>query len=362
MSGLFSSPSPTIVQTPFQQQTSGTNKIEPYAPVEPYIQFLLPEIGRQFTDDPTLFTGSLVPQDSAQTLAARDLYGQVGESALGLVPQYNQLFQADFARGTADPLQDSIYQAQTGVIADRARELTERDKQLAQEQAIQAGQFGLGSTALGELQALQQSKREELVQKQLADSLAQAEQRRIAAAQRAPGFAQAALQAQLTPATLQEAIGQRVELKDQAALSDAARLAQQEQEARRAQLVTMSNLYGGLAGLGSQTQMQQTSSGFSSSAVPGGPGIGSQLLGTAATIAPMIASSDVRLKKNIKFLRKLNNGVKVYSWNWNKKGWKIAKGEPTIGVIAQQVRKIIPEAVAKGSDGYFKVDYSKVGL
>ena len=363
MSGLFSSPSPTIVQTPFQQQTSGTNKIEPYAPVEPYIQFLLPEIGRQFTDDPTLFTGSLVPQDSAQTLAARDLYGQVGESALGLVPQYNQLFQADLARATADPLQDSIYQAQTGVIADRARELTERDKQLAQEQAIQAGQFGLGSTALGELQALQQSKREELVQKQLADSLAQAEQRRIAAGQRAPGFAQAALQAQLTPATLQEAIGQRVELKDQAALSDAARLAQQEQEARRAQLVTMSNLYGGLAGLGSQTQMQQTTSGYGSQAFPGGPSIGSQLLGAGATLgAAAIGKSDVRLKKNIKFLRKLNNGVKVYSWNWNKKGWKIAKGEPTIGVIAQQVKKIIPEAVIKGSDGYFRVDYSKVGL
>ena len=359
---MTSSPSPTIVQQPFQQTTEGTNKIEPYAPVEPYIQFLLPEIGRQFTEDPQIYTGSLVPQDSAQTLAARDLYGQVGDSAAALVPSYNQLFQNDLARATADPLQDSIYQAQTGVIANRARELTERDKQLAQEQAIQAGQFGLGSTALGELQALQQSKREEVVQKQLADSLAQAEQRRIAAGQRAPGFAQQALQAQLTPATLQEAIGQRVELKDQAALSDAARLAQQEQEARRAQLITMSNLYGGLAGLGSQTQMQQTSSGFSSSAVPGGPGIGSQLLGTAATIAPMIAASDVRLKKNIKFLRKLNNGVKVYSWNWNKKGWKIAKGEPTIGVIAQQVRKIIPEAVVKGSDGYFRVDYSKVGL
>ena len=123
---------------------------------------------------------------------------------------------------------------------------------------------------MGELQALQQSKREEVIQRQLADSLAQAEQRRIAAAQRAPGFAQAALQAQLTPATLQEAIGQRVELKDQAALSDAARLAQQEQEARRAQLVTMSNLYGGLAGLGSQTQMQQTTSGYGSQAFPGG--------------------------------------------------------------------------------------------
>jgi len=271
MSKLFKSPAPTIIQTPFQSTQDSSGKVQPFEPVIPFIEFLLPEIAGQFTDAPELFTDSLVPQDSAQTLAARNLYGQVGDSAAALAPSYNQLFQNDLARATADPLQDSIYQAQTGVIADRARELTERDKQLAQEQAIQAGQFGLGSSALGELQALQQSKREEVIQKQLADSLAQAEQRRIAAGQRAPGFAQQALQAQLTPATLQEAIGQNIEGREAAQLSDQARLTQQGQEAKRAQLVTLANLMGGLAGLGSQTQLTGTTSGFGSQAFAGGP-------------------------------------------------------------------------------------------
>ena len=271
MSKLFKSPAPTIKPTPFQSTQDSSGKVQPFEPVIPFIEFLLPEIAGQFTDAPELFTDSLVPQDSAQTLAARNLYGQVGDSAAALAPSYNQLFQNDLARATADPLQDSIYQAQTGVIADRARELTERDKQLAQEQAIQAGQFGLGSSALGELQALQQSKREEVIQKQLADSLAQAEQRRIAAGQRAPGFAQQALQAQLTPATLQEAIGQNIEGREAAQLSDQARLTQQGQEAKRAQLVTLANLMGGLAGLGSQTQLTGTTSGFGSQAFAGGP-------------------------------------------------------------------------------------------
>jgi len=288
---FLSSPPPTIVQTPFAAQTASDEKIQPYAPVVPYLEFLLPEISRQFTDDPTLFTGGLVPQDSAQTLASRDLYGQVGDAATNIGNQYNQLFQADLARATADPLQDSIYQAQTGVIADRARELTERDKQLAQEQAIQAGQFGLGSTALGELQTLQQSKREELVQRQLADSLAQAEQRRIAAGERVPRFGEAQLQTQLTPATIQEAIGQSIEAKQAASLSDQARLAQQDQEARRAQLVTLSNLLGGLSGLGSQTQLTGTQSGFQGQAFGGAPGVGQQLLSAAGQIGSAYAGA-----------------------------------------------------------------------
>ncbi len=268
MSSLFSPPPPVVVSTPFQQTSSGSSEIKPYAPVEPFLEQILPEIRQTFTQAPELFTGSLVPGEAAQTLAARDIYGQVGQTAAGLAPQFMQLGQADIARGMADPTQDPIYQAQLGVIAQQARDMTERDKQLAQQQAIQAGQFGLGSTALGELETMQQQKREELAQRQMATALEQAEARRIAAAQRAPQAATAALQAQMTPATLQEAIGQQVEARQQAQLADAARLAQQDQEARRAQMVTMANLFGGLAGLGSSTQMQQTGSGFGSSVMP----------------------------------------------------------------------------------------------
>ncbi len=357
MGSIFSPPPPVVVSTPFQSASDGSSEIKPYAPVEPFLEQILPEIRETFTEDPTLFTGSLVPTDAAQTLAARDIYGQVGQTSAGLAPQFMQLGQADIARGLADPSQDPIYQAQLGTISQQARDMTERDKQVAQQQAIEAGQFGLGSTALGELETMQQQKREELAQRQMSTALQQAEARRIAAAQRAPQMSQQALQAQLTPAALQEAIGKDVEARGAARATDAARLAQQEQEARRAQLVTLTNLFGGLAGLGSSTQMQQTTSGFGSQGFSGGASPFSQIASAAATGAKFAGFSDVRLKNEITFVGKLENGIKIYKWKWNEKGKELAGDQVEFGVLAQEVQKIVPEAVITGPDGYLMVNY-----
>lgn len=357
MGSIFSPPPPVVVSTPFQSASEGSSEIKPYAPVEPFLEQILPEIRQTFTEDPSLFTGSLVPTDAAQTLAARDIYGQVGQTSAGLAPQFMQLGQADIARGLADPSQDPIYQAQLGTISQQARDMTERDKQVAQQQAIEAGQFGLGSTALGELQTMQQQKREELAQRQMSTALGQAEARRIAAAQRAPQMSQQALQAQLTPAALQEAVGKDIEARGAARATDAARLAQQEQEARRAQLVTLTNLFGGLAGLGSSTQMQQTSSGFGSQALGGGASPFSQIASAAATGLGMYNASDVRLKNEITFVGKLENGIKIYKWKWNEKGKELAGDQVEFGVLAQEVQKIVPEAVITGPDGYLMVNY-----
>ena len=354
MGSIFSPPPPVVVSTPFQSASEGSSEIKPYAPVEPFLEQILPEIRQTFTEDPSLFTGSLVPTDAAQTLAARDIYGQVGQTSAGLAPQFMQLGQADIARGLADPSQDPIYQAQLGTISQQARDMTERDKQVAQQQAIEAGQFGLGSTALGELQTMQQQKREELAQRQMSTALQQAEARRIAAAQRAPQMSQQALQAQLTPAALQEAVGKDIEARGAARATDAARLAQQEQEARRAQLVTLTNLFGGLAGLGSSTQMQQTSSGFGSQGFSGGASPFSQIASAVGTAASF---SDVRLKNEITFVGKLENGIKIYKWKWNEKGKELAGDQVEFGLLAQEVQKIVPEAVKRGPDGYLMVNY-----
>ncbi len=351
MGGIFSSPPPVVVAAPQQSTTSGTTEVSPFAPVVPFIEQILPEIRQTFTEAPELFTGSLVPQESAQTLAARDIFGQVGQTAAGLVPAFQNLFAADLARATADPTSDPIFQAQLGTIAQRARDITEADKATAQQQAIEAGQFGLGSTALGELQTLQQQRREELAQRQLSTALQEAEARRIAAQGRTPELAQVTLQSQLTPGSLQEAIGQQVEAREQAQLADAARLAQQEQEARRAQLITQANLFGGLAGLGSSTQLQQTSQGFTSSVLPGGPSPFSQAVGLVGAAAPFF--SDKRMKTKIKFVRQSDNGIRWYTWEWTDKDIK----QPSYGVIAQEVQKIKPEAVITGPDGFLMVNY-----
>ena len=360
MGGIFSSPPPTVVQAPSFQTSSSSGEILPYAPVEPFLEQILPEIRTEFTQTPELYRGSLVPDFSAQTLAARDIYGQVGNTASQLGGIYGNLFAGDVGRATANPLDDPIYQAQLGTIAQSARDMTERDKQVAQKQAIEAGQFGLGSTALGELQTLQQQKREELAQRQMSAALQQAESRRIAAQARAPQLGQQMLSAQLTPASLQEAIGTQVEQRQAASQADAARLAQQDQEARRAQLITMSNLFGGLAGLGSSTINQGTSSGYTSQVIGGGPSPFSQIASAAAPFAGFIPS-DIKLKTDIKFVTKLKNGINVYRWRWNKRGAELTNRVFGFGVIAQEIQKIKPASVVKGEHGYLMVNYAGIG-
>ena len=276
---MGSSITPTVVQTPSSQSGTASTQVTPYAPVEPFIQSVLAPIAETFSGAPALFGSGLTPADSAQTLAARDIYGQVGDASAAQAPIYQDLFNRDVALARGDINQDQLHLARTQAIANQARQLTEGDKLLAQRQAIDAGQFGLGSTALKEFEANQQIRREDLAQKQLSDSLGQAEARRVSALGRVPGLGQQQLGAQALPATLQEAIGGKVEAKDASALQDLARLSQQRQEAERAQLVTMSNLFGGLAGLGSQTQLQQSSQGLQGQAFAGGPSTAQQIAG-----------------------------------------------------------------------------------
>ena len=79
----------------------------------------------------------------------------------------------------------------------------------------------------------------------------------------------------------------------------------------------MANLFGGLAGLGSSTQMQQTSSGFGSQGFSGGASPISQIAGLVGAAAP-IFSSDKRLKNKIKLVGRLANGIKLYKWEWTE--------------------------------------------
>jgi hypothetical protein len=66
--------------------------------------------------------------------------------------------------------------------------------------------------------------------------------------------------------------------------------------------------------------------------------------------------SDFRLKHNITLLGHLNNGLGFYSFVYNG-------GERTyVGVIAQEVQTVMPDAVSRGPDGYLRVFYEKLGL
>lgn len=65
--------------------------------------------------------------------------------------------------------------------------------------------------------------------------------------------------------------------------------------------------------------------------------------------------SDKELKENIKPIG-TENGFNIYEFNY--------KGDDTkfIGVMAQEVQEVKPEAVMKDSEGYLMVDYGKIGV
>ena len=66
--------------------------------------------------------------------------------------------------------------------------------------------------------------------------------------------------------------------------------------------------------------------------------------------------SDVRLKHDIVLLGYLRNGVGFYRFSYN------GSTKAYVGVMAQEVQQVMPEAVARGRDGYLVVYYDQLGL
>jgi Protein of unknown function (DUF3300)/Chaperone of endosialidase len=66
--------------------------------------------------------------------------------------------------------------------------------------------------------------------------------------------------------------------------------------------------------------------------------------------------SDIRLKHDIVLLGRLDDGLGYYRFVYN--GGHTAY----VGVMAQEVETVAPEAVTRGADGYFRVSYEKLGL
>ena len=66
--------------------------------------------------------------------------------------------------------------------------------------------------------------------------------------------------------------------------------------------------------------------------------------------------SDATLKHDIVLLGRLNNGLGFYRFSYN------GNNKIYVGVMAQEVQTIMPEAVVRSRDGYLEVFYDKLGL
>lgn len=83
-----------------------------------------------------------------------------------------------------------------------------------------------------------------------------------------------------------------------------------------------------------------------------------QLLGLGASLFG--AFSDRRLKDNIIPLYR-TSGHNIYSWTWNKKANKLGLYGAGMGVMADEVKQVKPEAVGN-QKGYDTVDYQALGI
>jgi hypothetical protein len=66
--------------------------------------------------------------------------------------------------------------------------------------------------------------------------------------------------------------------------------------------------------------------------------------------------SDIALKHDIVLLGHLANGLGYYRFSY------LGSSKPYVGVIAQEVQSLVPEAVTRGRDGYLRVHYEQLGL
>ena len=66
--------------------------------------------------------------------------------------------------------------------------------------------------------------------------------------------------------------------------------------------------------------------------------------------------SDVALKHDIALLGWLDNGLGFYRFSYN------GSRTPYVGVIAQEVQAVMPQAIVRGRDGYLRVFYDKLGV
>ncbi len=78
--------------------------------------------------------------------------------------------------------------------------------------------------------------------------------------------------------------------------------------------------------------------------------------GAEAGGIPISRLSDVRLKRDIAPVGQCANGIMLYRYRY------LWSDTVQVGVMAQEVATVRPDAVRRGDDGYLRVDYAALGL
>jgi hypothetical protein len=83
---------------------------------------------------------------------------------------------------------------------------------------------------------------------------------------------------------------------------------------------------------------------------------GSVTTGRRPTRPTQPQPSDLELKHDVVRIGSIADGIGLYRFQYN---WS---DQVYVGVIAQEVMTVRPDAVTRGPDGYLRVDYGRLGL
>ena len=214
--------------------------------------------------------------------------------------------------------------------------------------AIQSGGYGGGRQGIAEGTAIAGAA--DAANKAAANIYGQAYGQGLGHQAQTLGQTDALIGAGFQPYTALSATGTEQQAREQALIEDAQTQHDFQQNLPYNRLKQYTGSISGTSGL---------LGGAGVSTSPGQSTVGQ--LGNLAQVFGMMKMSDSRLKTNIKKVGKLSSGLNIYSWGWVEGAIELgADAKHTVGVLAQEVKKAIPEAVTKFSDGYYRVDYSKV--
>lgn len=331
---------------------------------------------------PTINLEDFVGEAPVASFAGIPQPGQLDYSGLGAAPQFDQAYQDQIAQGIRDRADvwqtrdldrlenrltnqginigseawnDEMARRQTGIndfnLAADLQGLQQASQRFGVEQAAR----GLATGELGNIYSAGVSDRDRGIAEATKLFGLQGNQRDRAVAEASQLFA---LQSGARDRAINELMIQRNQpLNELAAMLSAQQITQPSfltppqpgVSAGDLQGATYANYQGALG----QQQMQNQNNliGYqagqaANNAMTGG------LFGLAG--AGIMAYSDRRLKENIVKIGQLANGLAVYAFNYI---WDLV---PQVGVMADEVRKVIPHAVRVHPSGYDMVDYSEV--
>lgn len=269
--------------------------------------------------------GTLSPYVNKAALGAYNTYGDVSSSAIGGAK--NAYEQAMGPQGLGALFGADYEKNQINAALQAGREATR--EQLGQQNAMYGAAGGLGSSR----QALANRNLQQLGEQRQATAAAgaqaQVQQNRMAAAGQMLGAGQNLANLGLS------ATGQQISAAQ-----------------------SPMDLYSKYASIIYGVPQASTTPNFAGTQGSSTSGYG---FGMSGANAPSIfGGSDISIKENIRKIGTLENGLPLYKFEY-KDQYKDTWGHgQQIGVMAQDVEKVMPEAVAVHPDGYKMVNYAMV--